>query len=149
HADHADVAFADLAGPLHLDLQLPGRSEARAGDATGAVVILLVSALAHVEAATKHIFFERIRPLIHRVPRDRRNRAALLRQQRRNLYVLHRYLAQHRLLAGVGFGTEGSALQDLSVIIRQSLGESGANGWRRKDRAVAATPTNDHIGAFL
>src|ERR1700730_18602221 len=75
--DNADIALADLARSLELDPQFGSRGIARPGDPGGALVVLLVMAVAHVDMPAEEVFVERVGPLIHRVAGDRRDRAAL------------------------------------------------------------------------
>src|SRR5581483_8071402 len=54
-ADDADIALADLAGPLELHAKLVRRDVSWAGDAGGALVELLVDAVAHIDVATEEV----------------------------------------------------------------------------------------------
>ena len=89
---------------------------------------------------------KRVRPFIHGVPGNRGRRAALFRQQRRHLDVVHRDFAEHGLLPRVGLGAEGRAFEELAVEIRKRLGEPGADRGCRKNRAIAAAAADDDIG---
>src|SRR5260370_5563881 len=145
--DQADKALAELAGAFELGAQLHGGNVSRPGDPGGAFVILLVTALVHIDVAAEEVFIKRVGPLIHRMSRDRGDRAALLRPQRGHLEVLHRDLAQHRFLAGVGLRAKRRAFEHLAGEVSEPCGEALTYRRRRKDGAVAAAAADDDIGA--
>src|SRR5262249_35902726 len=145
HAGEADVALSDLARALQLHPQLGSRDEAGPGDASRAVVELLVDALAHVDVPAQEVFVVGIAPLVHGVGGHRGHGAALLRQHGRDLDVLHRDLAHDRFLPGVRLGAEGRALHDLAVEVGERLRVPLPDRGRREDGAVAAAPADDDV----
>src|SRR5260370_4868255 len=74
-------------------------------------------------------------------------RAALPRPQRGPPEVLHRDLAQHRFLAGVGLRAKRRAFEHLAGEVSEPIGEALTYRRRRKDGAVAAAAADDDIGA--
>src|SRR6516164_11733000 len=66
HTDHPNVTLTDFAGAFELGAQLRGGDVFGADNAGGALVILLVAALAHIDMAAEKVFVERVGPLVHR-----------------------------------------------------------------------------------
>ena len=95
------------------------------------------------------MFLERVGAFIHCVAGDRGDRAALLGQHCRDLDIVHRDLAKHRLLRGVRLGTERGAFQKLAGEIGQRRRKAAADRRRREDRAIAAAPADDHVGVGI
>ena len=95
------------------------------------------------------MFVERVGPLVHRMPGDGRDGTALLGQHGRDLDIVHRDLAQHRLLGTIGLGAERGAFEKRAVQIGQCLGKTAADCGRREKRAVAAATTGDDVGALV
>jgi hypothetical protein len=97
--------------------------------------------------AAEEVLVKRVGPLIHRVSRDRGDCAALLGAQRGHLEVLHRDLAEHRFLAGVGLRAKRCAFEHFAGEVGEPWGKAPADCRRGKNRAVAAAAADDDIGA--
>src|SRR6266436_9862472 len=149
HADDADIAFTDFARAFELHPQFGRRNVSGSGYADGALVVLLVAALAHVDVAPEEMFVERVSPLVHRMACDRSDRAALLGQQSSDLDIIHRDLAEHRFLAGIGLSAERGAFEHLAVEIGEPVWKAAPDGRRGKDRTIAAAAADDHVGALV
>src|SRR6185503_2465942 len=148
-ADHADVALADLARALELDAEFRRRLEARAGDARGLLRHLLVAALGHVERAAGDVLEVRIRSLVHGVPGDGGNGAALIRMHRSHPHLVGGHFAEHGFLAAIRLGAERGAFEDLAQVIGLRLRKAVVDRRRGENAAVGAAPADDHVGALL
>jgi hypothetical protein len=149
HGGDPEEALAHAARAFELHPDRFRANELRAGDARRALVELLVAAVAHVQHASCEVLVVRIGPLVHGVAGDGGDRATLLRTHGRDLHVLHRDLAQDRLLAAIRFGAEGGALHHLAQVIGEAFGEAGAERGRGEEYAVAAAAADDDVGALV
>src|SRR6516225_9963603 len=149
HPDNPDMALPLLAGAFELYAQLARSDELGPGHATGARVVLLIDAIAHVDVPTKKMLEIRIGALVHGVRRNRCDRAALLGMHRRHPDVVMRDLADYGLLARIRLGAKRGAFHDLAVEIRERQRIAGMDGGRSEDRTVAAAATDDDVGSLL
>ena len=149
-ADDADEPLADLARALQLDLRAAhGRDEHLTGDTGGLLVDLLVAAAGHVERAAGEVLVEGVGPLVHGVPGDRGDRAALLRVHGGDRDVVVRDRADDGFLGHVGLGAERGALEHLAEVVGVVLGKALVEGGRGEDGGVAAAAADDDVGPAL